>query len=371
MWEMVKLLGDLCELAYGKPLRMEDRLEESGIPAFGANGKKTYSRKSLYCNPSIVIGRKGSAGELNRVDKPFWALNVSYYVKENKCRIRLDFLFHVLTGLDLPSMAKGIKPGLNRNDVYNRTILLPSLSEQQRIVTKLDTAFAEIDKALDTAKAVEVEIDILRSTPLRSTLDEGAGRWGAVKLFEIADVGSGNPAPQGEESFDNGDQHFVRTSDVGKIHVGFLNSSRDKVNWGGSKKLRLFPKGTVLFPKSGASTLLNYRVMLGMDAYVSSHLATIKAENSRTTDTFIWYFLQTVDASDLVADCAYPSLPTKVIRQIEVPLPPISEQQKIVRKLDNCFAELRKAKEAVQQTQDHFYALKSAILKQELQGEIL
>ena len=108
----------------------------------------------------------------------------------------------------------------------------------------------------------------------------------------------------------------------------------------GAKGLKLFPAGTILFPKSGASTFLNHRVILNIPTYVSSHLATIKANNGVALDRYIFYFLQTVDARDLCQDQAYPSLNRDQIAGIKVPLPSLDEQLKIVEKLDNAFAEI-------------------------------
>ena len=126
-------LGDVCELIYGKGLDKTDRLENGGIPAYGANGIKAYSTKILSDEPSIIIGRKGSAGELTKVSSPFWALDVTYYTKINKELINLDFLYYTLRTMDLPSMAKGVKPGINRNDVYKRLIYLPTLEKQNNL----------------------------------------------------------------------------------------------------------------------------------------------------------------------------------------------------------------------------------------------
>ena len=151
MWDTVKL-GEVCELAYGKALDKSERLDTGGYPAFGANGIKTRSKAPLYEKPSIIIGRKGSAGEINKVIEPFWALDVTYYIKINDAVISLDYLFYALKTLNLPSLARGVKPGINRNDVYEQPIPLPPLAEQQRIVAKLDAAFAEIDRAIETTE---------------------------------------------------------------------------------------------------------------------------------------------------------------------------------------------------------------------------
>ena len=128
--------------------------------------------------------------------------------------------------------------------------------------------------------------------------------WQTQKLGDVATVGAGNSAPQDEA---------------------------------------LFEDGTILFPKSGASTFLNHRVMLGVEGCVSSHLATIVADEKQTHPRFLLYFLSTVAAQDLVQDHAYPSLNLPTIAGIEVHLPALAEQQRIVGLLDEAFAGLATA----------------------------
>ena len=163
-------LGDVCELIYGKGLDKIDRLENDGIPAYGANGIKAYSTKILSDEPSIIIGRKGSAGELTRVSSAFWALDVTYYTKINKKLIDLDFLYYTLSSMDLPSMAKGVKPGINRNDVYKRLIYLPALEEQKHIVSILDAAYIEIEKVNDLVSKLKNNCDAFKTAILKEEL---------------------------------------------------------------------------------------------------------------------------------------------------------------------------------------------------------
>lgn len=173
--------------------------------------------------------------------------------------------------------------------------------------------------------------------------------WEIKMLSEIAEVGAGNSAPQKKELFINGRHPFIRTSDVGQIRKGFINSSVDNLNDEGIKKLKIKKKGTILFPKSGASTFLNHRVMMEIDGYVSSHLATIKAKDSVALDRYLLYFLITIDAKDLMQDIAYPSLKISDISAIEIPVPPLPEQQRIVSILDRAFAAIDKAKANAEQ----------------------
>jgi type I restriction enzyme S subunit len=168
--------------------------------------------------------------------------------------------------------------------------------------------------------------------------------WQTKTLGDVAEISAGNSAPQDESLFRDGTHPFFRTADAGRVRFGDICESTDYLNEEGIKKLRRYPKGTILFPKSGASTFLNHRVMLGVEGFVSSHLATIVADDDQVTPRFLLYFLSTVAAQDLVQDHAYPSLNLPTIAGITVEAPPLSEQQRIVGILDEAFAGIAIAK---------------------------
>jgi len=156
-----------------------------------------------------------------------------------------------------------------------------------------------------------------------------------VRLKDVAKVASGNSAPQKESLFKNGIYPFCRTSDVGKIHVSAnFYKIADKLNDMGTKGMKLYPKNSILMPKSGASTLLNHRVKLAVDSYVSSHLAVIIANENYIMNEYLYYYLLTIDAKDLVDDINYPSLKLAVIENIKIVLPPLSIQKEIVKALN-------------------------------------
>lgn len=166
-----------------------------------------------------------------------------------------------------------------------------------------------------------------------------------IRLEDFARIGTGNSAPQDKNLFKGGIFPFVRTSDVGAIHVGSIGTTRDCLTSEGIKGLKLHPIGTILFPKSGASTYLNHRVILSQPAYVSSHLATIKVKNDLAHDKFLFYFLQTIDARDLCQDQSYPSLNREQIASILLALPSLARQREIVEKLDSVFSEIEVLRE--------------------------
>ena len=61
-WKICKL-GDVLELLYGKGLRAGVR-KEGTVPVYGSNGIIGYNNQYLVKGPGIIIGRKGSVGEI-------------------------------------------------------------------------------------------------------------------------------------------------------------------------------------------------------------------------------------------------------------------------------------------------------------------
>ena len=144
-----KSVGGILQLEYGKPLEQSDRKTDGRFPVYGANGEKDRTDKFYHDKPSIIVGRKGSAGEINLTENKFWPLDVTYFVTFDEQKYDLQFLYYLLTTLELTKLARGVKPGINRNEVYSQATRVPPLPEQQRIVGILDEAF----EGIATAKA--------------------------------------------------------------------------------------------------------------------------------------------------------------------------------------------------------------------------
>jgi len=144
-WERKKL-SEVIKLEYGKPLADNKRNKNGKYPVYGANGIKDRTDKYYFDSESIIVGRKGSAGELNITESKFWPLDVTYFVTFDADRYDLQFLYYILKTLNLPSLAKGVKPGINRNEVYAINAIFPILSEQQSIVRQLNVLNDESQK---------------------------------------------------------------------------------------------------------------------------------------------------------------------------------------------------------------------------------
>ena len=158
-------------------------------------------------------------------------------------------------------------------------------------------------------------------------------RYPLARLCDVADVVAGDPAPQDPLAFAPDGPLFIRMQDVGRHHLHpALSDSADRLNpdWLAKNRLRLFPKDSVLIPKSGASVNLNHRAKLATDAYVVSHLAVLTPKRSTIEPDFLYWWSVRFDPRAQAQVTSLPSLKLSTLKAAEIPLPPLDEQRRIV-----------------------------------------
>ncbi len=133
-------IGDICTFEYGKSLKADNRVEGE-YPVYGSNGIVGYHNEYLVEAPFLIVGRKGSAGEVHYSDKNGFPIDTTFYIKlENENKVLLKYLFHILKSLNLQNLntQSGV-PGLNRNDAHGVQIPVPPLETQHQIVNQIET----------------------------------------------------------------------------------------------------------------------------------------------------------------------------------------------------------------------------------------
>jgi len=176
-------VGKLLNFQYGKALPAKDRHDQGSMPVFGSNGIVGYCEVELAQEPAIIIGRKGSAGALNLCDGPSWTTDVAYFLIP-PAFFNIRFLFIALQTLDLGSLGKGVKPGLNRAEAYQLPVVVPPLAEQHRIVAKVDELMALCDKLEAAQQKRERRRERLVAATLNG-LNNGEGGSGTGERHEF------------------------------------------------------------------------------------------------------------------------------------------------------------------------------------------
>jgi len=186
-WALPRV-SDLIELNYGKGLKQSDR-KVGSVPVYGSNGVVGKHDVALTKGSSIIIGRKGSVGAVHYSPTACWPIDTTYYVDKFN-GLNQQFLMHALRNLDLADLDTSTAiPGLNRNDVYSEEIPLPPITEQKRIVAKLEGLLTRVNTTKGRLAKVSVILKRFRQAVLAAAC---SGRlteeWRATKVdIEPAD----------------------------------------------------------------------------------------------------------------------------------------------------------------------------------------
>jgi type I restriction enzyme S subunit len=180
-WEWVRL-GEVLSFEYGNNLPAKKRSNSGEFPVYGSNGIVGTHKEAFVNKFCIVIGRKGSAGALNLcLSEGCCVTDVAYYCIPPK-EIDLYFCFNLLHILKLNSLGKGIKPGLNRNEVYDLAIAIPPLSEQFRIVAKIDQLMKHCDELETLHKEREEKRLAIHAAAIKQLFDAPDGlAWNFIQ----------------------------------------------------------------------------------------------------------------------------------------------------------------------------------------------
>lgn len=218
-WPLVQL-GEICELKYGKSLPAKKR-EEGDFPVYGSNGVVGWHSESVTAGPTVVVGRKGSFGEVAYSSRPCWPIDTTYFIDSSVTDTDLKWLSYRLGSLGLTGLNRAAAvPGLNREDAYRQQLLLPPLDEQRRIAAILDHTsallekrreivnhLASLERSIYWSMFAEKEWQQVRLTQLCSTPDDvRCGPFGTqlqksefvhegVPLWGIKNVNSGFKLP--------------------------------------------------------------------------------------------------------------------------------------------------------------------------------
>jgi type I restriction enzyme, S subunit len=163
-WKLTQL-GEVIELKYGKSL-IKSKRDGGNYFVYGSNGVVGSHSKCLIDKSCLIVGRKGSIGEVTLSESPCWAIDTTYYIDELH-KQPINFWFYRLKALNLDKLDRASAvPGLNREDAYKLIFPLPPLNEQKRIVTKIEALQTRSTAVKEELKAIKPLLNQFRQSVL-------------------------------------------------------------------------------------------------------------------------------------------------------------------------------------------------------------
>lgn len=155
-WEQHKV-KDVAPLQRGFDLPTS-QMDEGSYPVVMSNGIGGHHSQYKVKGPGIVTGRSGTIGKLHYIEDNYWPHNTALWVTDFYGNNQ-KFVYYMYQRLNLSQFSTGSGvPTLNRNDVHDRIIHIPHVSEQEKIseyLTALDHLITLHQRKCDETKELK------------------------------------------------------------------------------------------------------------------------------------------------------------------------------------------------------------------------
>lgn len=409
-WVWVRLgeVVDVLNGDRGKNYPAKSTLSKEGIPFISAANlcdnivveddllcmsEEQYSKLSagkLMLN-DIVLCIRGSLGKHGKFPFKKGAIASSLVILRSKDRGRLTDGY-VMQYLDVPLFYDEIKkydngtaqPNLAAKNLELFSFPLPPLSEQQRIVERIEELFAKLDEAKERLQEVADSFAVRKAAILhKAFMGELTKQWRrengvSDESWEektIGEICSSLKYGTSKKSSDDGEVVVLRMGNLqnGEIDWSNLAYTSDEEDI----KKYLLKSGDVLFNRTNSPELVGKTSIYRgeMPAIYAGYLIKLDYEKNIVVGDYLNYYLNSSKAKEYYMQVktdgvSQSNINAKKIGEFEIPLPTLSEQHEIVRLIDDLLARERSAQQATEQALASIDLMKKSILARAFRGEL-
>jgi type I restriction enzyme S subunit len=314
---------------------------------------------------------------------------------------------------------------LDFSEFLGTEVPIPPLMEQNRIIEKAETLLEEVSTAKNRLERVQFIVERFRQTvliaacsgvlteqwrtehpaqPPDGLLDEARNfvknqsvvnrrrhnatgdsdaktredkslpdSWVRVRLRETAIVLSGQ-TPKGIDSQikTKGKYPWLKVGDMNAVgNERFMNVAKSWLTEDGARELSLrpLPTGTVIFPKRGGAIATNKKRILSRPSCVD--LNTMGFIPFPPFSNYLWWWFKLVDLGMLSDGTSVPQINHPDIEELEVPIPPVSEQRAIVERVGALFNLADMVEKRLAAAQANVSKLPQTILSKAFRGKLV
>ena len=195
--------------------------------------------------------------------------------------------------------------------------------------------------------------------------------WVWTTVDELCDVvRGGSPRPAGDEKYYNGAIPFLKVADLTRDDGIYVYKSEHTIKEAGLKKTRLVNEGTLLLTNSGAT--LGVPKITTFSTTFNDGIAAFLYINKEIQLYLYWFLKSKTDSFRKIDQgAAQPNLNTDLIKSMLIPLPPLTEQKRIIKEIERCFSLINQIDQNKSDLQTIIKQTKSKILDLAIHGKLV
>ena len=322
-WEIVKL-GELVEILDGQrvPVSKTKRIKGE-YPYYGATGIVDYVNEYIFDEKLVLIGEDGAKWGANEnssfiVEGKYWVNNHAHVLKPLRNKILDEYLVYVLNKFDLSNFITGLNvPKLNQNNLKNIKIPLPPLDMQEKIVREMEAIEAREKEIENEARGKQEEIEEI--------VENAEGQ--KVNLGDAMTFEYGIGLPKSKRV--KGKYPVAGSNGIDGFHNEYLVEAP-----------------CIVIGRKGSAGKVN---LIEENCTPIDTTFYAKFNHDKLKYKFVYYLLKSLNLENLGGGVGVPGLNRNHAYSVKIPLPPLSEQEKIVKQIEQIEAKQAELKKELEE----------------------
>ena len=373
-WQ-TKKLGEVCNIYQPKTISAKEMVADGMYIVFGANGIIGRYNKYNHEEPQLLITCRGATcGSVNISQPKSWITGNAMVVRPKDTLLDLKYLEYIFRGgLDMSKVITGAaQPQITRANLEPVEISYPeSLTEQRRIVKILDEVFEKTAKAKENAEKNLQNAKELFESYSQDVFADKKDKWDKKKLIEICIVERGSsPRPIKNYVTESSDGvNWIKIGDTKNIDR-YLYKTNQKITKKGAGKSRFVKEGDLILSNSMS---FGRPYIMKTSGYIHDGWFVLRPNSNLDTE----YFYDAISSPQvqkqfiaLASGSVVKNISGDLVKKAVLPIPSLSEQKLIVKKLDALSVETKKLEAIYKQKLADLEELKKSVLKKAFSGEL-
>lgn len=397
----VKTLGDVADYLNGRAFKPTE-WEKNGLPIIriqnlnNENAAYNYSTKEFedkykICYGDLLFAWSASLGAYIWRGKEAWLNQHIFKVVPKECD--KNFLFFLLMKVTTELYSKSHGSGMvhiTKKTFENTKILLPPLSEQKAIVEKIEEFFSELDKGIEELRTAQDQLKVYRQSLLKWAF-EGKLTNDSVEDDKLpkgwlwANLGTVIDKIEAGKSF-KCEERPPQKEEVGILKVSAVswgqyneNESKTVLDKARINKNYFVKQGDFLFSRANTIDLVGAVVIadkVKKNLMLSDKTLRILFRENIDKKYALYYLRskkgrEEIEKHSTGNQISMRNIGQDRIKKISIPLPSLSEQQKIVEILEEKLSVCDQMEQTIVQSLQQAESLRQSILKQAFKGKLV
>lgn len=197
--------------------------------------------------------------------------------------------------------------------------------------------------------------------------------WTLRSLGDVATLVAGAGFPVALQGQPDHELPFFKVGNLGEVASGEqLTTSLHTITSETAKELgaRVVPSGSTVFAKIGMAIRLNRRRMLGQPSCIDNNMMAAIPDPTVMNEQFLLRFLESVKFMPLAHATTVPAIRKSDLEQVQVPVPPLAVQERIVVAIDRILLRRSSAASHVDVSARRIKGLRLAALNHACSGRL-